>query len=328
MDTQDVNSENRYQLHKDYWRKNSPEFKYFMKRILGAVSPKQTDFKRKSVRMTVSNIFTPSNEAFALLFLYNDYDSWLNTTKGTRLKKNSLTSKELETELLKMYQKQNGNCKQQDKEEDEEEKKTEAKILDAQEKALFTNRWTDQLLVGTFLIGKLENILMIVKVSWEPVNNRINGNYNGNEHIIGDSQYKDNHNEITGNYYGKTSNNNDSDNIIKVGNHEVTTCYRNKKNGDHYPTKDKAASMGNCNNIMDMNKGKDKDKKPIGILMDFCCHVHMESSAQPTLGVKCLWYGVLLEQNRIAFYNWFQAMLSLLGIQKWKAPTQDDGEWE
>eukprot|EP00536_Pseudo-nitzschia_multiseries_P008390 jgi/Psemu1/20308/gm1.20308_g len=75
-DTQDVNSIN-----------SSPEFKYFMKRILGAVSPKQTDFKRKSVRMTVSNIFTPSNEAFALLFLYNDYDSWLNTTKGMRLRK-------------------------------------------------------------------------------------------------------------------------------------------------------------------------------------------------------------------------------------------------
>ena len=74
-------------MHEDYRQKNSPEFKYFMKRILGAVSPKQTDFKRKSVRMTISNIFTPSDEAFALLFLYNDYDSWINTTKGTRLRK-------------------------------------------------------------------------------------------------------------------------------------------------------------------------------------------------------------------------------------------------
>eukprot|EP00536_Pseudo-nitzschia_multiseries_P011328 jgi/Psemu1/28554/gm1.28554_g len=151
-DTQDLNSENRYQLHKDYRQKSSPEFKYFMKRILGAVSPKQTNFKRKSVRMTVSNIFTPSDEAFALLFLYNHYDSWLNTTKGTRLRKKftdgksgnkegwsnegqelykylvseleeqreEQQSKELETELLEMYQKQNGNHKQQDKEEDEE----------------------------------------------------------------------------------------------------------------------------------------------------------------------------------------------------------------
>jgi len=125
-----------------------------MKRILGAVSPKQTDFKRKSVRMTISNIFTPSDEAFALLFLYNDYDSWLNTTKGTRLRKKftdgksgnkegwsnegqdlyeylvseleerrkEQQSKELETEILKMYQKQNGNRKQQDKEENKEGK--------------------------------------------------------------------------------------------------------------------------------------------------------------------------------------------------------------
>eukprot|EP00536_Pseudo-nitzschia_multiseries_P002088 jgi/Psemu1/4888/gm1.4888_g len=140
-DTQDGNSENRYQLHEDYRRKSSPEFKYFMKRILGAV-------------MTVSNIFTPSDEAFALLFLYNGYNSWLNTTKGTRLikkftdgksgnkegrsnegqdlyeylvseleeRREEQQSKELETEILKMYQNQNGNRKQQDKEEDEEEK--------------------------------------------------------------------------------------------------------------------------------------------------------------------------------------------------------------
>eukprot|EP00536_Pseudo-nitzschia_multiseries_P002339 jgi/Psemu1/5315/gm1.5315_g len=141
-DTQDLNSENRYQLHKDYRRKNSPEFKYFMKRILEAVSPKQTDFKRKSVRMTVGNIFTPSNEAFALLFLYNDYNSWLNTTKGTSNEGQDLYEylvseleerreeqqlKELETEILKMYQKQNDNRKQQDKEEDEEGKQRKRK---------------------------------------------------------------------------------------------------------------------------------------------------------------------------------------------------------
>eukprot|EP00536_Pseudo-nitzschia_multiseries_P010375 jgi/Psemu1/25732/gm1.25732_g len=65
MDTGNVNSENRYRLHKDYQRKNSPEFQYFMKRILGAVSPKQTDFKRKSFRTTTSNIFTPINNCFS-----------------------------------------------------------------------------------------------------------------------------------------------------------------------------------------------------------------------------------------------------------------------
>eukprot|EP00536_Pseudo-nitzschia_multiseries_P016912 jgi/Psemu1/48351/gm1.48351_g len=127
-DTQDVNSENRYQLHKDYRRKNSPEFKYFMKRILGAVSPKQTDFKRKSVRMTISTIFTPSDEAFALLFLYNGYDSnegqdlYEYLVSELEERREEQQSKELETEILKMYQKQNGNRKQQDKEENTEGK--------------------------------------------------------------------------------------------------------------------------------------------------------------------------------------------------------------
>eukprot|EP00536_Pseudo-nitzschia_multiseries_P016374 jgi/Psemu1/45981/gm1.45981_g len=77
----------------DTGNKKSLEFQYFMKRILGAVSPKQTDFKRKLFRTTVSNIFTQSNEAFALIFLYNNYGSWLNTTKGTRKRKKFTDSK-------------------------------------------------------------------------------------------------------------------------------------------------------------------------------------------------------------------------------------------
>eukprot|EP00536_Pseudo-nitzschia_multiseries_P003287 jgi/Psemu1/7368/gm1.7368_g len=93
MDTGNMNSENRYQLHKDYQRKNSLELQYFMERILGAVSPKQTDFKRKSLRTTISNIFTPSDEAFALLFLYKDDNLWLNITKGTRSRKKFTDSK-------------------------------------------------------------------------------------------------------------------------------------------------------------------------------------------------------------------------------------------
>eukprot|EP00536_Pseudo-nitzschia_multiseries_P000375 jgi/Psemu1/831/gm1.831_g len=80
-------------LDEDYRRKNSPEFQCFFKRILGAVSPKQTDFKRKSLQTTISNIFTLSNEAFVLLSLCNNYELWLNTTKGTRKRKKFTDSK-------------------------------------------------------------------------------------------------------------------------------------------------------------------------------------------------------------------------------------------
>eukprot|EP00536_Pseudo-nitzschia_multiseries_P008646 jgi/Psemu1/20956/gm1.20956_g len=80
---------------------------------------------RKAFQATISYIFTPSNEAFALFFLYNDYDLWLNATKGTGRERNSLTeqqSSNLEMELLKTYQPQNGNHTPQDVEEEESEK--------------------------------------------------------------------------------------------------------------------------------------------------------------------------------------------------------------
>eukprot|EP00536_Pseudo-nitzschia_multiseries_P002836 jgi/Psemu1/6391/gm1.6391_g len=109
---------------------------------------------RKSFRTTISNIFILSHEAFALLFLYNDYNLWLNTTKGTRKRKTLTESKsgnregwstqgrilykcvlseiekrrkerhpkDLEIELLKTYQQQNGKHTPQD-DEDRESKK-------------------------------------------------------------------------------------------------------------------------------------------------------------------------------------------------------------
>eukprot|EP00536_Pseudo-nitzschia_multiseries_P013775 jgi/Psemu1/36367/gm1.36367_g len=151
-----ITSQSTYKLHEDYQRKNTPEFKYFFKRILGAVSSKQTDFKRKSLQTTISNIFTSSYEAFALLFLYNDYKSWLNTIKGTRKRKKLTDSKsrikegwseegqelhayvkserekqrkeqqtkDLEIELLlKIYEQQNGYQTQQHKEDKDNRKK-------------------------------------------------------------------------------------------------------------------------------------------------------------------------------------------------------------
>eukprot|EP00536_Pseudo-nitzschia_multiseries_P012555 jgi/Psemu1/32421/gm1.32421_g len=134
MDNRNMNSKNKFQLHKDHWRKNSPEFQYFIKRIIGALSPKEIDFKRKSFQITLSNIFTPSDDTFALLFLYNDYDLWLNTTKGMRYILNEVEkrrkeqqSKDLEIELLKMYQQQNGKHTTQDDEDNTSEKEQRQK---------------------------------------------------------------------------------------------------------------------------------------------------------------------------------------------------------
>eukprot|EP00536_Pseudo-nitzschia_multiseries_P005589 jgi/Psemu1/12937/gm1.12937_g len=114
-----------------------------------------TNSKNKKSFQTISNIFTPSNEALALLFVYNNYDLWLNTTEGTRKRKNftdsksgneevwstqgyilykyvlskiekrrkEQQSKDLEIELLKTYQQQNGKHTPPQDDEDEESKK-------------------------------------------------------------------------------------------------------------------------------------------------------------------------------------------------------------
>eukprot|EP00536_Pseudo-nitzschia_multiseries_P009471 jgi/Psemu1/23270/gm1.23270_g len=93
------------------------------------------------------NIITSSDEVFVLPFLYNDYNSWLNTTKGTRKRKTftdcksgkkeghsdtgqefyTYYTKDLEIEVLKAYQQQNGNHTQRDKEDKENRKEQRQK---------------------------------------------------------------------------------------------------------------------------------------------------------------------------------------------------------
>ena len=74
-------------MNQEYRRKNTPEFEYFMRRVLGAVSPKQNDFKIKKHKSTISEIFSATDEAFALLFLFNDYESWNNSGNGKKTQK-------------------------------------------------------------------------------------------------------------------------------------------------------------------------------------------------------------------------------------------------
>ena len=75
----DVSNQNsKYSLPYDYRRGTEPSqgFLYFLERIVAAISPKTTNFKRGQTRIQISKIFTVSDEAFALLFLFNEYDGW------------------------------------------------------------------------------------------------------------------------------------------------------------------------------------------------------------------------------------------------------------
>lgn len=68
--------DSRYTLHPDYRKKTSDEFKYFVRAILTAVNGKNCDFKRLNKRRSINDIFTVSDEAFALLMLRNEYHCW------------------------------------------------------------------------------------------------------------------------------------------------------------------------------------------------------------------------------------------------------------
>ena len=54
------------------------EFEYFCDRILSRLRPRDTKYKERKTKEPLSAIFTPSDEAFALMILYNELDRWEN----------------------------------------------------------------------------------------------------------------------------------------------------------------------------------------------------------------------------------------------------------
>ena len=70
----------RYVLHKDYRREYSEVFRWFVKRIVGAIGPKDREFKKKVYRNKLSEFCSVSDEAFALVLLFNEYSSWTTPT--------------------------------------------------------------------------------------------------------------------------------------------------------------------------------------------------------------------------------------------------------
>lgn len=81
--------DNRYTLHPDYRKKTSDEFKYFVRAILTAVNGKNCDFKRLNKRRSINDIFTVSDEAFALLMLRNEYHCWKNAYENGKNQNNN-----------------------------------------------------------------------------------------------------------------------------------------------------------------------------------------------------------------------------------------------
>ena len=70
-----------------YERDGNEEFEYFVTRLVERVRPRQTKFGQKKSTKRISEIFTPSDEAYALLVLHNELELWthqikMKTTEG------------------------------------------------------------------------------------------------------------------------------------------------------------------------------------------------------------------------------------------------------
>ena len=68
-------------LHPNYQREASVEFEYFVENILERVRPRRTKYKQQKGTNLISEIFTATDEAFALFVLYNEHHVWLEQDK-------------------------------------------------------------------------------------------------------------------------------------------------------------------------------------------------------------------------------------------------------
>ena len=62
--------------YRRYGNARNKEFNYFVTRILPAINPTFSDFRRQKGTKLLSEMFTITDEAFGLIMLYNEYNVW------------------------------------------------------------------------------------------------------------------------------------------------------------------------------------------------------------------------------------------------------------
>ena len=67
-----------WHVHKDYRQSEepTPEFKYFVERILTAIQPPRNKFNDRKGKKKLSEIYTVTDEAFGLVILLNELHCW------------------------------------------------------------------------------------------------------------------------------------------------------------------------------------------------------------------------------------------------------------
>ena len=68
----------KFHLHQDYQqsKETTPDFRYFVERILPVIAPSQNKFKDRKGKKTLSEIFTVTDKAFGLGMLLNELHCW------------------------------------------------------------------------------------------------------------------------------------------------------------------------------------------------------------------------------------------------------------
>ena len=136
-----------YRKYKDA---ENEEFYYFVTRILSAVNPTKSNFKQRKDKDLLSEIFSVTDEAFALILIFNEHHVWENQKqrktnpeirrrkkrycdaesgnrdgwmeegkdlfnelceKVAKLREDHTTGKELETKMRERFMKESGNYK-------------------------------------------------------------------------------------------------------------------------------------------------------------------------------------------------------------------------
>ena len=69
------------------------EFEYFCDRILSRLRPRDTKYRERKTKEPLSAIFTPSDEAFAMMIIYNEKNRWENIPDPATLEATEVSKK-------------------------------------------------------------------------------------------------------------------------------------------------------------------------------------------------------------------------------------------
>mgnify|MGYP004529573319 FL=1 len=69
-------------MYRNYSTANNSEYFYFVSRLLPSINPKKVNFGKECSYKPISEMFSVSDEAFALLLLYNEHHVWIDNMRN------------------------------------------------------------------------------------------------------------------------------------------------------------------------------------------------------------------------------------------------------